>query len=125
MEVDKDNMFLGANALIFRRAEELRSRMTPPEKELWEVLKNKKLGGYKFRRQHPILKFILDFYCHEAKLGIELDGNIHEIPGQEIYDKERTEVLNEFGITIIRFQNDDILNDIERVKLDILKELEK
>jgi len=125
MEDKKDNMFLGASPLVFQRAKELRKKMTETEKILWEVLKNKQLGGFKFRRQHPILKFILDFYCHEARLGIELDGKIHESCDQVFYDNDRTEILNEFGISILRFQNDDIINDIERVKLDILKELNK
>ena len=125
MEDDKDNMFLGASPLIFQRAEELRKKMTEAEKKLWEVLKNKKLGGFKFRRQHPILKFILDFYCHEAKLGIEIDGEVHNSKGQKFYDDDRTEILKEYGINIIRFYNDEIIDNLEEVKFKILSELQK
>lgn len=125
MEDNKDNMFLGANPLIFQRAEDLRRKMTKTEKELWEVLKNKKLGGFKFRRQHPISKFILDFYCHEAKFGIEIDGKVHNSKSQKFYDDDRSEILREYGIKIIRFQNDEIIENIEEVKLKILSELKR
>jgi len=124
MDDNKNDMFLGASPLIFQRAEELRKKLTEAEKKLWEVLKNKKLAGFKFRRQHPILKFILDLYCHEAKLGIELDGEVHNSKGQKFYDDDRTQILKEFGITILRFKNDEIFDDIERVKQAILTELE-
>ena len=124
MEDNKNNMFVGASPLIFQRAVELRNKMTEAEKILWEVLKSKKLGGYKFRRQHSILKFILDFYCHTAKLGIEIDGENHNLKDQKFYDDDRTEILKEFGIKIIRFQNVDIIENLEEVKLKILSELE-
>jgi very-short-patch-repair endonuclease len=125
MDKNKNDMFLGASPLIFQRAEELRKKMTEAEKKLWEILKNKQNGGYKFRRQHPILKFILDFYCHEVKLGIEIDGQTHNSKGQKFYDDDRTEILKEYGIKIIRFQNDDIIANLEEVKLKILSELKK
>lgn len=124
MKVEKEDMFLGASPIIFFRARMLRIQMTEAEKLLWEELKDKKLNGCKFRRQHPILKFVLDFYCHGKKLAIELDGGIHKNTYQSFYDKDRTENLNDFGIKVIRFQNEEIINDIEGVKKKIIKELE-
>lgn len=123
MSDKKNDMFLGANPLIFQRAEVLRKKMTEAEKILWEVLKTKKLSGYKFRRQHPILKFILDFYCHESKLGIEIDGQVHNSKEQKFYDEDRTDILKEYGIKIIRFHNKEIIENLEVVKLKILSEL--
>lgn len=123
MSDNKNDMFLGANPLIFQRAEVLRKKMTEAEKILWEVLKTKKLSGYKFRRQHPILKFILDFYCHESKLGIEIDGQVHNSKEQRFYDEDRTDILKEYGIKIIRFHNNEIIENLEVVKLKILSEL--
>ena len=113
MSDKKNDMFLGANPLIFQRAEVLRKKMTEAEKILWEVLKTKKLSGYKFRRQHPILKFILDFYCHESKLGIEIDGQVHNSKEQRFYDEDRTDILKEYGIKIIRFHNNEIIENLE------------
>lgn len=125
MSDNKNDMFLGANPLIFQRAEVLRKKMTEAEKILWEVLKTKKLSGYKFRRQHPILKFILDFYCHESKLGIEIDGQVHNSKEQRFYDEDRTDILKEYGIKIIRFHNNEIIENLEVVKLKILSELKR
>ncbi|MGE5357300.1 MAG: endonuclease domain-containing protein [Deltaproteobacteria bacterium] len=125
MSYNKNDMFLGANPLIFQRAEVLRKKVTEAEKILWEVLKTKKLNGYKFRRQHPILKFILDFYCHESKLGIEIDGQVHNSKEQRFYDEDRTDILKEYGIKIIRFHNNEIIENLEVVKLKILSELKR
>ena len=72
-----NNLTYGASPEIFKRANSLKKEMTPAEKILWGELRNSKLDGHKFRRQHPIGKFIVDFYCHEKKLVIELDGGIH------------------------------------------------
>lgn len=71
-------LFYGASPEIFRRAEILRNNMTGAEQMLWDKINYKQLKGYRFRRQHPINRFIADFYCHKAKLVIELDGNIHD-----------------------------------------------
>lgn len=70
-------MFYSAPPYAFERARELRMNMTQAEEILWEHLKKKQLNGYKFRRQHPVFKFIVDFYCHKAKLVVELDGEYH------------------------------------------------
>ncbi|OWK69833.1 hypothetical protein CBW18_14565 [Pedobacter sp. AJM] len=100
-------MFYGASSIIFENAKKLRNKVTDAEKILWEHLKEKKLG-VKFRRQHPISSFIADFYCHEKKLIIELDGSIHNI--KEIFenDLERQAAIEAFGIKVIRFKNQEI-----------------
>ena len=97
-------MFRGApiaiGASTFKNARVLRDHMTPAESLLWEHLKVKKLGGHKFRCQHPISGYVLDFYCHRAKLAIELDGSIHDATPQQLYDQERTKDLNIEGINV-------------------------
>ena len=108
-------MHLNDSPQIFRQADELRRKMTKAEKVLWERLKEKKLDGYKFRRQHPILRFIVDYYCHTEKLIIELDGEVHEEEHQKQYDEERTKILTECGMKVIRFRNEEIFNEIESV----------
>jgi very-short-patch-repair endonuclease len=94
----KENLFFGASPEIFKRARQLRKRTTPSENNLWALLRKKQFEGYKFRRQHPIYKFIADFYCHELRLIIELDGGIHLNPEQAAYDIGRTFELNQLGI---------------------------
>lgn len=110
-----ENLFYGASPEIHRRARELRKQMTPAEKFLWAFLKGKSLGGYKFRRQHPIKSYIVDFYCHEIKLVIELDGSIHDHFDNPEYDLGRTFELEEFGLKVIRFRNEEVLDSIGMV----------
>ena len=69
----------------------------------------------KFRRQHPIDKFVLDFYCHERKLAVELDGSIHDLKVNKDYDEARTAMLGGLGIYTLRFRNDDVVINIENV----------
>lgn len=76
-EIIEKEMFFGASPKIFQRATELRKNMTEAERILWSALRRKQLSGKRFRRQHPIETFIVDFYCHEARLVIEVDGGIH------------------------------------------------
>jgi len=121
----KENLFFGASPEIFRRAKDLRKRMTPAELTLWTLLRNKQLKGFKFRRQHPVKNFILDFYCHEIKLAIELDGGIHNNPEQAEYDKGRTYELNELGIDVLRFQNEDLWEDVDGVLGKIFGKIEQ
>ena len=109
------DMNYGASPKIFEKAKILRNNMTKAEKLLWERLSRKQLRGFKFRRQHPVADFICDFYCHAAKLVIELDGEIHNNKEQKDYDEARTEELEEFGIKVIRFDNEEILKDIDKV----------
>jgi very-short-patch-repair endonuclease len=107
---------------------ELRQRETPAEKLLWSYLRNRKLFEQKFLRQHPIcadfafgrnLYYIPDFYCHKAKLVIEADGTIHLLKKE--YDKNRDEVLEALGLTTLRFDNIQILNETQMV-LEKIKE---
>lgn len=111
----KVGMHKGATANVFDFARINRENPTKEEKILWEVLKDRKIERKKFRRQHPIGRFILDFYCHELKLAIEIDGGYHQKATQKEYDKERTELLENEGIVVIRFENQDITQDIEEV----------
>ncbi len=94
--------------------------MTVAETILWTRLSNKKLNGYKFRRQHPVYHYIADFYCHELKLVIELDGKIHNPIENKDYDNGREVMLKELGLYILRYKNEEILENIEMV-IDKLK----
>jgi len=82
---------------------------------LWKLVRNRKLAGFKFRRQHPWGRFLLDFYCHEAKLGIELDGSQHGLDEQEAWDAMRTSIIERDGIRVLRFWNRTVLNHPEVV----------
>jgi very-short-patch-repair endonuclease len=108
---------------ILLRSRELRHPQTPVEATLWRHLRNRNLG-YKFRRQHPIDRFIIDFYCAEAKLCIEIDGSSHFEAEQEEYDKVRTEFLEEMGYEVIRFANNDVKYNIHTVADEIIKTVE-
>ncbi len=105
---------------ILTDARSMRKNETEAEEKLWEHLRNRKLDNLKFRRQQPMEGFILDFYCQEARLGIEVDGEIHLETKQNKYDQQMTEYLAELGIKIIRFSNDSVMNDVFEV-LDIIK----
>jgi len=95
-----------------QRAKELRRDMTPAEKLLWQEVRAKKLGIH-FRRQQIIAGFIVDFYCHKAALVIEVDGDIHDLQQDE--DVRREKVLTEMGLKIVRFRNDEVLNNLSTV----------
>jgi very-short-patch-repair endonuclease len=110
----------GAKREIFENAKELRKNQTEAEKALWELLRSRRCGGLKFRRQHPVKEFILDFYCHEYFLGIEVDGEVHENDMAKEYDQNRTAELESLGITILRFNNEEVLTNLEKVKSEIL-----
>ena len=116
-------MFHGASPEIFKRASELRKKMTKAESILWSALRRKQLCGKRFRRQHPIDKFIVDFYCHECKLIIEVDGGIHNLPEQKEYDEGRTYKLKQFGLKIIRFTNDQVKYHLTETLEEIKKNL--
>jgi len=100
-------------------ARELRLRTTEAEKKLWYLLRNRQLKGKKFRRQHAIANYIVDFYCSECKLVIELDGNFHTDEAAKDYDKSRTALLTELGITVLRFWNEEVISDPARVLIRI------
>jgi very-short-patch-repair endonuclease len=107
---------------ITELARSLRKNQTPSEEKLWQELRNRKLDGYKFLRQHPIIHgqfmkrllfFIADFYCWEKKLVLELDGGIHKL--QKEYDEQRDLILKNKGLKILRIENEET-NDMERLK---------
>ncbi len=110
----KDNMFYGASNLIFQRAEELRNRMTAAEELLWKQIHINK-WKLKFRRQHPIANYVVDFYCHARKLVIELDGGIHEVEDVKKYDESRETHLKELGLTVLRFKNEQVFKENKSV----------
>jgi len=117
----KNNMHLNAKPSTFYNARKLRTRMTPAEIILWSALKKRQLGGFKFRRQHAISRYVLDFYCHELKLGVELDGEYHLEKTQQLYDVDRTENLALYNIEIIRFENKKVIESLFEV-LKIIEE---
>ncbi len=114
-------MFFGASPEIFKRASELRKNMTEAEVILWSALRRKQIKGKRFRRQHPIERFIVDFYCHDSRLIIEADGGIHKALEQKEYDIGRSIELEKFGLKIIRFTNEQIKNNLA----ETLEEIEK
>ena len=103
---------------LFRKV--LRNNLTPAEAFLWKQLQRRKFMGRKFRRQHSIENFIVDFYCAEEQLIIELDGEVHKNPLAEEKDEKRTKKLESFGFTIIRFENRMVFDFLPSV----LKEIE-
>jgi very-short-patch-repair endonuclease len=105
-------------------AKELRQNLTPAEAILWTYLKNKKLG-YKFRRQFVFQNYILDFYCIDLKLGIEVDGGVHLDIINQVYDEVRENNLNKLGVTVIRFTNEEVYEDIDLVLQNIKENIVK
>jgi len=110
-----EGMWKGAPSSSFLKAKALRKNETEAEKILWERLRNNQLKGYKFRRQHPISLFIADFYCHQLKLIIEIDGEYHNLPEQIEKDLERTRILESNGLQLIRFTNEEVQENLENV----------
>ncbi|MBE9179889.1 DUF559 domain-containing protein [Oculatella sp. LEGE 06141] len=109
----------GTTPDIVAAARRLRQNLTPAEQTLWQALKKRQLGGLRFRCQHPISSFIVDFYCPERRMAIELDGGIHH--QQLDYDAARTEQLNQFGFRVLRFRNEEVMTDLDRVLHQILE----
>jgi very-short-patch-repair endonuclease len=108
---------------IIVRSRELRKNSTDAEQLLWRLLRNRQLAGAKFRRQYPVGKFILDFYCVDHRLAIELDGGQHSHPKNKAADIGRTKILAAKGITVLRFWNNEILANTEGVLEVIWKTL--
>ncbi|MCA4897015.1 MAG: endonuclease domain-containing protein [Cytophagales bacterium] len=111
--------------VILGHAREMRKNPTKAEQLLWRALRGRNLSDLKFRRQQPMKGYILDFYCEAARLGVEVDGEIHLGERQKRYDQERTEYLAEYGIKILRFKNEEIINTIMEVLNTIEKEATK
>jgi very-short-patch-repair endonuclease len=120
--IEKD-MFFGAKAEVFNLALRMRKNPTEAEKAMWEILRKFRKSGYPFRRQHPIEFYIADFYCHKLRLVIEVDGEIHSERDIQIHDEGRTGEMERFGIRVIRFTNDQILNNSASVLEQIRKVL--
>lgn len=93
----------------------MRQRQTAPEAKLWQALRNGKVAGFKFRRQHPIGRFIVDFYCDAARLVVEIDGDSHAGDEAEVRDAARTAWLVEQGYRVARFTNEDVNKRLEAV----------
>jgi len=105
---------------VQRRARELRRNQTPAERKLWAKLRGKQLCGLKFRRQHPIGRYITDFCCVSHKLVIEIDGDSHA--SQAEYDQARTAYLQERGHTVIRFTNEQVNHQLDAVLDEIVRQ---
>ena len=105
------------------KSRNLRKNSTDAEKRMWSLLRNRQLVGYKFRRQHPIKKFIVDFACPEKLLAIEVDGGQHV--ERKKADDERTQFLETQGYRVLRFWNDQVLKETEAILEVILKALEE
>ena len=111
--------------LTIERARALRRRLSPPEARLWSRLRRRQLRGLKFRRQHPIGSYILDFYCAEARLAVEVDGQCHDRPDRIAHDRRRTAWLRDQNIRVMRLASesvrvnlDEVLDFIARTALD-------
>ena len=107
----------------FMKARSLRRDMTDAERVLWNELRNRKLAGYKFRRQHPVGQFIVDFFCAEKDLVIEIDGGIHLEEEVLERDENRSAELDRLELKVIRFTNEEVMENLEGVLRKILAEL--
>ena len=105
-------------------ARDLRRRQTAAEGVLWQLLRNRKLLGFKFRRQHQFGDYIADFYCREAELVVECDGGVPETNEQWHHDQKRDAYMISQGLRVLRFTNSEIMEDTERVLGEIAKRLE-
>jgi len=116
-------MYCNATDSTIAMARELRQRPTEAEKILWQALRQKRLG-YRFRRQHPIDRFIADFYCHPLRLIIEVDGGYHNSLSQREHDEDRSyEIMLNYDLKVIRFTNEQVMQDllqvVARIQLEI------
>src|SRR3990172_7430293 len=107
--------------MIKNRARELRNNPTEAERKLWAHLRLRQIGRYKFRRQHPIASYIVDFVCIEKKLIIEVDGGQHD--EKKVYDVKRDKLLEDKGFRVLRCWDNEVLRDIDIVKEVIANEL--
>jgi very-short-patch-repair endonuclease len=106
----------------FARA--MRKQPTDAERKLWGILRCKQLTGYRFRRQRPVAGFILDFYCPLRRLAVEVDGGQHADDDAAEYDRNRTARLNELGVRVLRFWDQDVLREPEIAAEEIFRQLE-
>ncbi|MEI6456391.1 MAG: endonuclease domain-containing protein [bacterium] len=118
-------LHLNAKETTFNRALLLRKKMTEAEKMIWGEIKNRKFMKLKFRRQHPIHLYIADFYCHEKRLIIEIDGGIHNSVEIKENDQNRSAELDRSGVSVVRFSNEKIMNNLSEVLLELKVYIEK
>lgn len=114
----KPRRIRGTTPALVAAAQQLRQNLTPSEQTLWQALKNRQINGLKFRSQHPVGSFIVDFYCPQCRLVVKLDGEIHD--QQTDYDAARTAQLNRFGYRVVRFRNQEVMTDLNSVLQQIL-----
>ena len=114
-------MHNGAKPQFYKNARKLRDTMTEAELKLWGYLRTKPFGK-KFRRQHPLGNYILDFYCHKLRISIEVDGGYHRTPEQKAKDVERTAYVKDLGVTEYRFTNEEILNEFDK-SVELINEI--
>lgn len=100
---------------IIDLARKLRQEATPAEEFLWQHLRNRQCAGLKFKRQHHIDRYVADFYCAELHLVVELEGSIHDLKDQKEYDEYRYAYLEARGMTLIRFRNEEVMNNVQKV----------
>lgn len=112
-----------ASSIMRAHARSLRENQTDAERLLWACLRRGQLEKLRFRRQQPVGPFILDFYCHRARLAIELDGGQHLLPEHAARDRERDRYLMRHGIRVLRFYNDQVLNRLPDVLAEIHRQL--
>lgn len=124
MRGNHHDMYYGASHLLFQRAMELRKFSTHEEDILWGYIKGNQ-QGVKFRRQHPLLFYIADFYCHELKLVIEIDGSIHKDATVKIYDEKRQKEIEDLGIVVLRFTNNQVKLNADKILDQINKKIEE
>jgi very-short-patch-repair endonuclease len=116
--------FIPYSTQLTANARENRRKQTYPEKLMWEcLLSGKEFAGLKFTRQKPIDRFIADFYCSELMLAVEIDGDTHD--EKKGYDERRTKRLNALGVTVVRYSNDEVLENLDSVREDLKKRVEE
>lgn len=108
-----------------KRRQDLRNNPTRVETLLWNILKGRRLGGYKFRRQHGVGNYVVDFYCAQKKVSVEADGEVHDSEQSKKNDRNRDVFIEKYGIKILRFANDEIERNIEEIAGKILKTLQE
>ena len=119
------DMFIDAKPELFRLARIYRNNPTKAEKILWEHLRKYRSEGFVFRRQHPVVFFIADFYCHKLKMVIEVDGDYHSNDQVRNYDDSRSGELERYGIKVIRIRNSEIINNLNQVMSNVHLKIEE
>lgn len=114
------------NPGLLTKAKALRRDMPEPERVMWyQILRVGGLARYPWKRQQPLLEYIVDFYCPRLRIAIELVGDTHFTPNQEAYDLERTGKLEKYGVTVIRYANNEVCTNSEGVFVDLLSRIEE